>query len=200
MAKIIFLGHGSLDTASTDYPEVADGVLIPPGTTLKFYTDAGNTLDLDAYRNSAGELMSDYNAIANSIKGWEHFQEDKGALGEGQVTYNFALSPEDSDEERDLAKKLDWGGAQIETLPDGSADWYLCQGTAETCPTPKLISGGKTWADVPDDRKKHNCTGILGKHTGNELYWMCCTALLQGVPEALKHIMDKGQDIEGNLT
>jgi hypothetical protein len=104
-------------------------VLVPPGTSPKFFSDAGQALFLPA---KAGD--TDYNKV---VKVWDHFKETEAPIAEKGVTYNFRLSPEDSQEERDLALSLDWG-AQVITLPEGAADFSLCTGTVETCPTSKL--------------------------------------------------------------
>ena len=176
MATIIFLGHGFFDPAGGAYPPE---VLIPPDTSLRFFSDAGQTLDLPAYRNDAGELITDYNAVVNV---WEHFKEDETPIPPRWVTYNYRLSPEDAEEERELAGKLAWG-AQIVTLPEGSDKFYLCTGTAETCPTPALNVQQRQYENegigspVPDERWHHTCKGILGTHAGNDLVWCACTSI-----------------------
>jgi hypothetical protein len=126
MSRIVFLGHGGFDPTSGSDTAV---VLVPPGTSLKFFSDAGQVLELPAKDGD-----TDYNKV---VKVWDHFKEAEAPIAEKGVTYNFSLLPEDSQDERDLALSLDWG-AQVITLPDGAANFYMCTGTPETCPTPKL--------------------------------------------------------------
>src|SRR5258708_7861501 len=161
MGKVVFLGHGAFDTDSSAYPGVGE-ILVPPTTTIKFYSDAGHTLRIPAVRDESGKLISDYKKIVGTINGWESFQEDQGSLSVGQVTYNFRLSPETHGEERDLAESLDWGGAEVVSLPQGSDKYYLCQGTPETCPTPALLVDKNHGVEVPEERWKHHCKGIFG--------------------------------------
>ncbi len=176
MATIVFLGHGGFDPAGGKYPPE---VLVPPGTTLRFFSDAGQPLVLPAYKADTGEVISDYNKVVNV---WDHFKEDESPIPARWVTYNYRLSPEDTDEERDLANKLEWG-AQIVTLPEGSDKFYLCTGTPETCPTPALnvqqraYDNDGTGSPVPAERWEHDCTGILGTHAGNDLIWCACTSI-----------------------
>jgi putative adhesin Stv-like protein len=126
MGRIVFLGHGGFDPTTGSDVAV---VLVPPSTSLKFFSDAGQALTLPAKGGN-----SDYSQV---VKVWDHFKEAEAPISEKGVTYNFRLSPEDSQEERDLALSLNWG-AQVITLPEGSDKFYLCTGTAESCPTPKL--------------------------------------------------------------
>jgi hypothetical protein len=132
MGRVVFLGHGGFDPTTGSDVAV---ILVPPGTSLKFFSDAGQALALPS-----GDVGSDYNKV---VKVWDHFKEAEAPIAEKGVTYNFRLSPEDSQEERDLALSLDWG-AQVVTLPQGSDKFYLCTGTAATCPTPKLnVAAGR---------------------------------------------------------
>jgi hypothetical protein len=126
MGRVVFLGHGGFDPTTGSDVAV---VLVPPGTSLKFFSDAGQTLVIP-YQDGG----SDYNKV---VAVWDHFKEAEAPIPEKGVTYNFRLSPETSKEERDLALSLDWG-AEVVTLPQGSDKFYLCTGSAETCPTPKL--------------------------------------------------------------
>ena len=89
MAQIVFLGHGGFDPDSGTYP---GEVLIPPDTTLRFFSDAGQALVLPATGGN-----SDYNKVVNV---WEHFHEDEQPIPARWVTYNYGLSPEDTEEER----------------------------------------------------------------------------------------------------
>jgi hypothetical protein len=127
MGRVVFLGHGGFDPTSGSDVAV---VLVPPGTSLKFFSDAGQALSLPA---KSGD--TDYTKV---VKVWDHFKEAEKPVGAKGVTYNYELSPEDSQAERDLAKSLDWGaGVEIVTQPEGK-DFSLCTGSAQTCPTPKL--------------------------------------------------------------
>jgi hypothetical protein len=107
------------------------------------------------------------------VKVWDHFKEAEKPIPAGGVTYNFSLSPDTHQRERDIAKLLDWG-ADVVTLAESSGDFEMCTGTADTCPTPKLnvakrlhdelqakgeaaVSGFQQWvggnAPMPDDLK-----------------------------------------------
>jgi hypothetical protein len=98
---------------------------------LRFISDAGQTLYLPQKDGN-----TDYTRVVDV---WEHFHEDDAPIPERWVTYNFRLSPEDSEEERELALSLDWG-AEVVSLPAGSLPMYLCQGTADTCPTGEYVA------------------------------------------------------------
>jgi hypothetical protein len=127
MGRVVFLGHGGFDPTTGSDVAV---VLVPPGTSLKFFSDAGQALLLP----TADKGGSDYKKV---VKVWDHFKEAEKPVGAKGVTYNFSLSPETLQKERDLAMSLDWG-AEVVTLPGDSKDFYLCTGTAQSCPTPKL--------------------------------------------------------------
>ncbi len=127
MGRVVFLGHGGFDPTSGSDVAV---VLVPPGTSLKFFSDAGQALTLPTDDGGG----SDYTKV---VKVWDHFKEAEAPIAEKGVTYNFRLSPETKEEERELALSLDWG-AEVITLPQGSDKFYLCTGTVATCPTPKL--------------------------------------------------------------
>ncbi len=177
MGSFVFLGHGGFNPASGTYP---GEVLVPTRTTLRFFSDAGQALVLPA---AAG--ASDYNKVVNV---WEHFHEDEAPIPERWVTYNYGLYPEDTEEERQLALSLNWG-ASVVTLPAGSAPQFLCQGTADSCPTPALNVQQRTFEEtgegeaVPDDRWNHTCDGILGQYAGNDLVWIACTSFMVRTPE-----------------
>lgn len=126
MGKVVFLGHGGFDPTSGSDVAV---ILVPPNTSLKFFSDAGQALLLPSPDGG-----SDYNKV---VKVWDHFKEAEKPVGPKGVTYNFRLSPETNKEERDLALSLDWD-AEVVSLPKGSDKFYLCTGTAGSCPTPKL--------------------------------------------------------------
>ena len=165
MATYIFLGHGSFNQEMpAGYPPE---VLIPPDTTLKFYSDAGQALVLPSVGDN-----TDYASVAPA---WQQLRDQGPGLTTTMQTYNFSLVPEDHDEERQAIAKADWNGAIPITLPAGRQ--YLCQGSPETCPTPALLSGTEEAISNPE-RWKHKCAGILGQYggNGNELHWAACTS------------------------
>jgi hypothetical protein len=173
MASYVFLGHGAFDRQSGVGPPE---VLVPSKTTLRFFSDSGQVLDIPA----TDEGTTDYNEVVNL---WQHFQEDRAPIPPRWVTYNFALSPETSDEERELALSLDWG-ATVVSPPVGSEKLYLCTGTADSCPTPALNvqqrnheAGREGAAAVPDKRWYHDCDGILDLYAGHDLFWIACTRI-----------------------
>lgn len=176
MSSFVFLGHGGFDPESGSYP---GEILVPTGTTLRFFSDAGQALVLPA-----SDGASDYNKVVNV---WEHFHEEESPIPERWVTYNYGLYPEDTEEERTLAMSLDWG-ATVVTLPAGSSPQYLCMGTADTCPTPALNVQQRAFEsgegeEVPAERWNHNCAGILGQYAGNDLVWIACTSFMVSTPE-----------------
>jgi hypothetical protein len=177
MASYVFLGHGGFNPENASYPAE---ILIPPGTTLRFFSDAGQALVLPATDGN-----TDYLKV---VKVWEHFHEEDSPIPARWVTYNFRLKPDDTDEERQVAMSLDWG-ADVVTLPAGSAPLYLCQGTEDTCPTPALNVQQAKYDDsgdgdpVPDGRWAHGCDGILGQYAGHDLIWVACTSFTFRTPE-----------------
>lgn len=177
MATYVVLGHGGFNPEASQYPPE---VLVPPDTMLKFYADAGSALQIPAKRRG-GELDSDYAKVAPA---WQQIQEKgagkegEAALGTQKVTYNYALYPDDHAEEREAAKAADWGGAQLIMIESGKK--WLCMGTAETCPTPALLTSTDE-SVLTADRWKHHCAGILGEsdqggYAGNEIHWVACSS------------------------
>src|SRR6185295_19914221 len=71
----VLLGHGGLDVESGTMPDDMEWVAIPQGTTIQFYSDAGQTL---VY----GSQELDF--FATLTKPW-------GALDSTNVTYNLTL-------------------------------------------------------------------------------------------------------------
>jgi hypothetical protein len=101
-------------------------VLVPPDTKLQFFRDAGQSLVLPG---------TDYDSVAKEL--WDQLKEEGDPIGPKGVTYNYKLTPDKTEEHRENAEAADWGaGAEVYFLSSGDA--YLCQGTADTCPTPKL--------------------------------------------------------------
>jgi hypothetical protein len=189
MTNYIFLGHGGLDTGSTDYPGMGE-ILIPKDTTLKVYSDPGHTLSIPA-TVEGGKTLSDYRTIAGRVNGWQGWQEAKGEMGFQRPCYNFRLTPETHEEERLLAESLDWGGAQVISLPKGTQPFYLCQGTPDSCPTPALLTSTDEAVITNPKRWEHDCEGILGQYggSGNNLFWMVCTSLLRNTLQEWKDLL-----------
>ncbi|HWE55919.1 MAG TPA: hypothetical protein VG435_10420 [Acidimicrobiales bacterium] len=186
MTVYVVLGHGGYDPEGTEsYPKE---VLVPSDTTLKFYSDAGSPLTLPAVRRG-GELDSDYAHVAPA---WQQVKQVDDALGFQKVTYNYALYPDDSDEEREAAKAADWGsGAELVMIETGKR--YLCTGTPDTCPTPALLTvDGTDESVLTEARWKHNCTGILGEYgsKGHEIHWVACASFEIDTPELPDEITD----------
>lgn len=166
MTTYIFLGHGTFDqTGTAGFPTE---VLIPTDTTVKFFSDAGQVLTLPAVGDN-----TNYSKVAPA---WQQLKDQGPGLTATMQTYNFSLTPEDHDAEREAIKNANWNGATPITLPSGRQ--YLCQGTPETCPTPALLTNPTEEALSNPDRWKHKCTGILGQYGGsnNELHWAACTS------------------------
>jgi hypothetical protein len=171
----VVLGHGGFNQEGSQYPAE---VLVPPDTVLKFYSEAGSALVLPAKRRG-GEVDSDYAKVAPA---WQQVKEVESALGATKPTYNYALYPDDNAEEREAAKAADWGGAELIMIESGKT--WLCMGTPDTCPTPALLTSTDE-AVLTEDRWKHHCEGILGKHGGgsNEIHWIACASFEIAEPE-----------------
>jgi hypothetical protein len=183
MASIVILGHGGFDQASTEYPPV---VLVPPATTLRFFSDAGQPLAIPAKASTSdpSKGISDYDAVVNV---WEHFKEGEAPIPAGWVTYNYELAPDDTEEEYNLGRSLDWGATVVSVAP-GGANMRLCNGTADTCPTPALRVQQQefekgTGQAVDAERWNHHCTGVLGQQAGNDIIWMACSGFMRATPE-----------------
>lgn len=122
MTKYVIIGHGGYSPASHSFPPE---VLVPPDTKLAFFADAGQALTLP---------YKDYTNVAKEL--WDQLKEVGEPLGPKGVAYNYRLTPDTTEEHRQSALAADWGGATPYFLSKG--DGYLCKGTVETCPTPKL--------------------------------------------------------------
>jgi hypothetical protein len=121
MTKYVILGHGNFDASSTEHlPEV----LVPPGTKLQFFADTGQIFSQDV----------GYAAMAAKI--WDELEVFGRPLGPGGVTNNYTLTPDYTDQDRESARRVDWGGAIPYFIESGRIN--LCTGTADNCPTPKL--------------------------------------------------------------
>ncbi len=184
MTTYVVLGHGSFNQEGSQYPPE---VLVPPDTTLKFYAEAGSSLYLPAKRRG-GELDSDYAKVAPA---WKQIKENgagkegETALGTQKVTYNYTLFPDDNEEEREAAKAADWGGAQLVMIETGRK--WLCMGSADSCPTPALLTSSDEKVLNPETWK-HHCAGILGDpslggYAGNEIHWVACSSFSIARPD-----------------
>jgi hypothetical protein len=164
MTVYVLVGHGGFSPTAGGYPPE---VLLPPNTTVKFYSEAGQALTLPA----KGGDFSFEDKIAPA---WKQLKERTEASPGQGVVYNLSLSPLDSQEEMDAADNADWDGATVVKAP--SEEW-LCQGTPDTCPTPELNVRKQTEA-IPDDRWYHDCKGVLGRlgGKGDEIHWVSCTS------------------------
>jgi hypothetical protein len=147
----ILLGHGGLDVDRKRLDPEMEFVAIPAGTTLQFYTDAGQGLVYGA----------------RHLDLWEQMQAPWPALDSTRVTYNLTLYSARELWDEELKNNPSFGGhtlvrAGVDGVPDPIR---MCTGTRKTCPTdPRQIAGG--W--------KHGCDGILGTYAG-DLYWLACS-------------------------
>jgi hypothetical protein len=175
MTTYVILGHGGFNPDSGSYLKE---ILVPQDTKLKFFSEAGSALTLPAV-SRGGELDSDYAHVAPA---WQQLKEAQPELGATKVTYNFTLYPDDNEEERTAAKAADWNGAELIMIESGTT--YLCTGTAETCPTPALLTSTDEEVLKPE-RWLHKCDGILGKFGGNnnEIHWVACTSFEVPTPQ-----------------
>ena len=128
MSRLVILGHGGFTTGSFE-------TLVPPATTLRFFSDAGSNLNLPA-KQVGTEVVFDYARVADVLA---DFKETEAPLAAGKVVYNMLLDPVDAEEQR-IAQELHdagkWGG-DLMLVPTGDR-WQLCHGDEMTCPTPKL--------------------------------------------------------------
>jgi hypothetical protein len=145
-------------------------VLLPPNTTVKFYSEAGQALVLPA---KGGDF--DYeNKIAPA---WQQLKETTEPTPSQGVVYNLRLNTLDSQEEKDAADAADWDGATVVKVDERT---WLCQGTPDDCPTPDLNVRKSNGETIPDDRWYHHCNGMLGLYggKGDEIHWVSCTSYL----------------------
>ncbi|MFF3159620.1 putative adhesin [Streptomyces sp. NPDC057910] len=144
----VLLGHGGLHSSSTGM----DIVAIPHGTTIQYYTEAGQRL-----------LYS-----SRQLDRWDGQRTPWAALNSSNVTYNLTLES-DEEYENELRNDPALGGHElirpgIGDIPDPAR---LCEGTPATCPSdPRQVAQG--W--------DHHCGGLLGLLRG-ELHWLACTPL-----------------------
>lgn len=145
----LLVGHGGLDPAdSAAYNKGMGVVAIPPGTTLQFYTDAGQTVRIVDIASAFAQLQAPWPPLTAE-----------------NATYNFSLTAQSEDITNQWTSAIANSGHEFHApgqggLPDPIA---LCDGTTETCPTD------------PRQNRAHRCTGLLGRFTG-DLHWIGCTA------------------------
>jgi hypothetical protein len=169
MSRYVVLGHGGFDPAGGSYP---GEVLVPPGTTLQFFAEAGQSLVLPG---------TNYGKVANV---WEQVAAEGSPIPEKWVTYNYQLQPDTTETHRQNALASDWGDdVNVWFLSTGAA--FLCNGTADTCPTPALRVQEQAYENgegeaVDDDRWNHHCTGILAQLAGHDIYWLACASIMSG--------------------
>jgi hypothetical protein len=174
MTTYVILGHGGFDQESDRYPPE---ILIPVDTTMKFWSEAGQTLMLP-YTDYKGKSGSDYAKVAPMF---DKLKQAQPPLGATTRTYNWKLYPDDIEAERTAAKAANWGGAELIMIESGNM--WLCMDTEGKCPTPATLDD-PTALENPE-RYKHHCQGILGKYGGNsnEIHWVACTSFEIDVPE-----------------
>lgn len=154
MGYVIF-GHGGLDPAGAAKMEIC---ALGAGTTLQFFTDAGQ-----------GLIHAPADVVA-----FETLQRPWDPIDSTGVTYNLSLGPIGPEAQRAYAG-INWGGHTVLTVDDGlGCEPQMCTGDETTCPKdPRMITG-----TVPGPRA-HNCKGILARYAGQELYWVAC-AVIEG--------------------
>ncbi|HXC82859.1 MAG TPA: hypothetical protein VNV62_13505 [Trebonia sp.] len=157
----IFLGHGGLLKSDVVNANGFETVAVPPGTTLQFYSDFGQTLMLST-------KMLDL---------WSKLQAPWPPLDSSNVTYNLSLST--------LAKDMgdvylhgfinsqEWANGHQVHLPgiDLPEKVMLCTGQPD-CPTDPR----------PEHNRAHRCGGILAQFTG-DLFWLACTSFGSLTPD-----------------
>jgi hypothetical protein len=138
VATAVIIGHGGFDVGSFE-------ILVPPGTSIKFFADAGSNLLLPSIRTvNDGQPLEegknsrfDYAKVASIYK---FFDQKNQPLGGGDVSYNMSIEPvgiESQEVAIELHKAGKWEADEIYLKPDG-AEWKLCEGDPSKCPTPKL--------------------------------------------------------------
>jgi hypothetical protein len=140
MTRLTIIGHGGFDTTSEMY-------LVPPNTTIRFFSDAGSNLMLPAVWTGPGDRQKDpwtegkncrfdYEKVASAL---DMYKETEKPLEGGAVVYNMMLDPA-GEATRKVAQELHdkgkWGGDLL--MHPGGGTWKLCNGDASKCPTPKL--------------------------------------------------------------
>lgn len=164
----ILLGHGWMDVDPALTPPEMELVAIPPGTTIQFYSDAGQGL---VYDHEELDL-------------WEQLRPPWPPLDSRHVTYNLTLHSALEYMADDLVNDPQFGGHQLIIpgsfgIPDPIR---LCTGTPATCPTdPRavLVLGAT-----------HDCEGLLGRgDLSGDLFWLACTKF-EGATVAERRTID----------
>ncbi|MFE5540634.1 hypothetical protein ACFQ78_33525 [Streptomyces sp. NPDC056519] len=156
----ILLGHGGHYPQDITPPEM-ECVAIPLGTTIQYYSEAGQSLAYGSYE----------------LDRWDSLRAPWPPLDSSCVTLNMELQGAAEYWDEDLENHPELGGHQlirpgVDDVPD---PFVMCDGTPLTCPTRPdqvLVEG-----------MDHQCDGILGRLRG-ELFWLACTTLF-GVDHAV---------------
>lgn len=146
----LILGRGVLDVDPATTRDDMEFVAIPAGTTIRFYADTGQGLDL-----AAGEVDL-----------WEQLERPWPLLDATRVTYNLCLFSAPGLSEVDPCCHPEFAPHTLVRAAAGGMPnpLRMCSGTRETCPTrPGQVASGA----------RHDCTGILGVCSG-DLYWVAC--------------------------
>jgi hypothetical protein len=124
MTKHVVIGHGGFNPESGSYPPE---ILVGEGTTLQFFSEAGQALVLPTAKG-------DYGKVADM---WEQVAAEGAPIKGKGVAYNYKLTPDRTEKHRESAEAADWGsGTEVYYLKKGAE--YLCEGSSSTCPTPVL--------------------------------------------------------------
>lgn len=144
----LFIGHGGL--VPENYSEGMSIVAIPPGTSLQFYTDAGQTLRIGRLEDAFAQLHAPWPPLTSE-----------------NVTYNLTLSALTFDTAARRWAAASEGTSHTPHSPGWDLDdpIQLCNGTVDQCPT------------NPTQNRRHECTGILARFTG-EMHWIACTNMV----------------------
>lgn len=161
----VLLGHGIFSVDPAVIRPGMELVALPEGTTLQFYSDAGQELFYGA----------------EELEHWERLPRYLTRLSSREVTYNFALGSAPEDWDTELRNNPRFGG---DTLIRPGVNGYpdpvpLCDGDSLSCPTaPDLVAAGM----------EHDCTGLLGLLRG-DLHWVACTELDRADPRVVAAAM-----------
>jgi Putative adhesin Stv domain len=122
-------------------------VAIPPGTTLQFYSDAGQTLRFGDLKSMLPQLQAPWPTLTSS-----------------DVTYNLTLRAFAGIAKYERFTTAVFASDHLPHLPgvDLEDPTQLCTGTVGQCPTD------------PREQRAHTCHGLLARYTG-ELHWIACT-------------------------
>jgi hypothetical protein len=93
MSTYVLVGHGVFSPSAGGYPPQ---VLLPPNTTVKFYSEAGQALAIPT-KDDVGSFVEE---IAPA---WKQLKERTEASPSQGVVYNLTLRSLDSPEEIDAA-------------------------------------------------------------------------------------------------